>query len=246
MELYLKMFSYCPDLLSYLHHILRSRKRVSLLLACLLCFFASGANSTFEIYFPNYLAEGVYQGSGEAPQLDESKQRYDNGMKTAAIGTLVFQAVFFIYNVFHQKISSETGLVYEFIIVSFFMVPSLLVLVLTQSLAAFYVTVVVNGAYRTLVFTTPFILAAETTRMVTTTFLSQGDPDDDIMDLLFRAWAPCCPSAFYFHLASWAHYWSDTEKPASPMYYGGYYSYVLLWFLLFIVIVSRRRSQRLT
>ncbi|KAK0051988.1 membrane-associated transporter protein [Biomphalaria pfeifferi] len=231
----------------------RSNKVYFIFLSCLLAFFASGTNISFELYFTNFLSEGVYQGKGDAPQQDEAKQRYDSGMRTAAIGTFVFQSIFLLYNAAHQKISSETALVYEFMIVSLLLVPSLLAFVLTKTLVSFYVTIIVNGAFRTLVFTTPYILAAETMRMdddgqgeheaTINNSLSSSKGSDNSYGSVISSVGSTVPLHYLLLSTFMGPLLKATQDSASPLIYTISMAIVTVG-VCFSMLVSRYRYQR--
>ncbi|KAK7010677.1 hypothetical protein BgiMline_002296 [Biomphalaria glabrata] len=174
-------------------------------------------------------------------------------MRTAAIGTFVFQSVFLLYNAVHQKISSETALVYEFMIVSLLLVPSLLAFVLTKTLVSFYVTIIVNGAFRTVYFTTPYILAAETTRLdegdqtehtaTSKTNLSSGNSSDAAYGSVISSVGTMGPLNFILVSSFMGPLLKATQNPACPMFYSISVAIVTVG-VSFSIIVSRYRYQR--
>ncbi|XP_059155443.1 uncharacterized protein LOC131940704 [Physella acuta] len=142
-----------------------SQSFVCLLLACLLNFFASSCCICFEIYGGNFLTAGVYHGDGSAARGSEPKLRFEKGVKDIAIATFLFQATYFLYSVLHQKISDKIGLINEFLISSLLIMVALATLVATKLAPLYFVTAILNGVYRSLLFSTPYVLAARTLAM---------------------------------------------------------------------------------
>ncbi|CAG5116753.1 unnamed protein product [Candidula unifasciata] len=142
----------------------KARLKTRLAILTVSSFFTVGSSLGFIVYVSNTLTVGIFHGDPTAAVGTEGYQLYEKGLQTAALGNLVLYSAYMLVSLNNTKIIDLIGEKLQFVLCHVFLIVSLLAVILTQRLEAYYVFMVFCGAFRTCAFTLPFVLANKFTQ----------------------------------------------------------------------------------
>ncbi|XP_059151781.1 solute carrier family 45 member 3-like [Physella acuta] len=139
-------------------HLHRQRKQMVVCLSS--CLLISSLTS-YEIYFSNFIGEGILGGD---PQADTSSLQYKNyvrGIELGSSGTLIYYISYTICNVLQEFLLRKIGWKMEMLIASLGNIVVNIVCALTAEVWCVYMMAVWSGFFKTVVYTVPYILACQ-------------------------------------------------------------------------------------
>uniref|UniRef100_A0A0B7BD06 Uncharacterized protein n=1 Tax=Arion vulgaris TaxID=1028688 RepID=A0A0B7BD06_9EUPU len=126
---------------------------------CISSFFTIGSSIAFLCYSANAMTLGIFKGDPMALPGTEGKNLYEKGLRTAALGNLTFYILFTVTSLVNTKLLDIVGEKLLFIIFHLIFATPLAALVTTQTLEAYFATIVTMGVFRHTVYTIPFVMA---------------------------------------------------------------------------------------
>lgn len=140
---------------------LKSRQTRRLALICMSMFFMCGAWQSFNVCATDYLGKVIYAGDPDAAPESQSYASYQKGMRTGSLGVLILNGVYVVVNFMQKRLLTTAGPKIECLVVCGLQVGSLITLLMTDNIVAYYVTSTVFGIFRSAMYTIPFMLANE-------------------------------------------------------------------------------------
>ncbi|BFZ12971.1 hypothetical protein BsWGS_16010 [Bradybaena similaris] len=156
----------------------RLKKRLAILTVS--SFFTVGSSLGFIVYVSNTLTVGIFHGDPTAPVGTEGYTLYEEGLQTAAFGNLVLYSSYMLVSMNNSKIIDLIGEKLQFVLCHLLLMVTLLVVILTQRVEAYFVFMVFCGAFRTCAFTLPFVLANKFTQEETQSDSGKGQPSKNL------------------------------------------------------------------
>ncbi|KAK7115327.1 uncharacterized protein [Littorina saxatilis] len=138
-----------------------SSKTRRLLLICISMFFMAGAWQSFNTCITDYLGKVIYHGDPEADPDSLSYAAYQRGLTTGSFGVLVLNVAYVITNLLQKKLLTVLGPKIEYLVVCGLLAGLLVTLQFTDSMIVFLLTTVLFGAFRSVMYTVPYMLACE-------------------------------------------------------------------------------------
>ncbi|XP_070197801.1 uncharacterized protein [Littorina saxatilis] len=132
-----------------------SYKRKILFIA-LSCFFFVGTLVMFSMTTSDYVGKVIYGGDPNGAAGSGGLFRYQEGIRTASTGFLVYYASYFGISVLQSRLLALIGRRVEFVAISVIMGLAMLLLSVTARLEAFYSLTVVAGLHRACFYSVPY------------------------------------------------------------------------------------------
>lgn len=140
---------------------LKSRQTRRLALICMSMFFMCGAWQSFNVCATDYLGKVIYDGDPDADPESQSYMAYQKGMRSGSLGVLILNGIYVVVNFMQKRLLTTAGPKVECLVVCGLQVASLITLLMTDNIVAYYVTSTVFGIFRSAMYTIPFMLANE-------------------------------------------------------------------------------------
>ncbi|XP_005095524.1 uncharacterized protein LOC101861722 [Aplysia californica] len=123
------------------------------------CFFTYTANLTFVVYNPNALTVGVFGGDPGSNPGTDAYHNYLKGQRRSAMGSFVMYLGYLSFSALNRKLLQIMGERAFFLATHAAMVVANFIFMYCQNEVSYFVAMVTFGAFRTCVFTLPYILA---------------------------------------------------------------------------------------
>ncbi|KAK7483059.1 hypothetical protein BaRGS_00025722 [Batillaria attramentaria] len=208
------------ELPKYLVCFLKRNKQMMSL--SLMMFFGITVNYSYLIYVTNYVAQAIYKGDpyGDPGSVDYAN--YVDGGRMGSLGMLVLYISYFTFTLFHGKVLDKIGMKTEFVVVSAGCGVTLLTLALTDSLVAFFVSSIIMAVYRTIIYTTPFVLANHSLlQQIKDSETDQPKPDNSSAGSAMAWLVTMIPAAYFVISLAMGPLIGVTGSPSPPIFAAG-------------------------
>nr|KAG5696641.1 hypothetical protein BaRGS_034102 [Batillaria attramentaria] len=189
----------------------------------LMMFFGITVNYSYLIYVTNYVAQAIYKGDpyGDPGSVDYAN--YVDGGRMGSLGMLVLYISYFTFTLFHGKVLDKIGMKTEFVVVSAGCGVTLLTLALTDSLVAFFVSSIIMAVYRTIIYTTPFVLANHSLlqQQIKDSETDQPKPDNSSAGSAMAWLVTMIPAAYFVISLAMGPLIGVTGSPSPPIFAAG-------------------------
>ncbi|GFN75206.1 hypothetical protein PoB_000171200 [Plakobranchus ocellatus] len=116
------------------------------------------------MYSSNTVTLGIYQADPTATLGTPENESYRQGLRTAAKANIVMYVAYFLSCALNNKSFQVLGEKCYFLVCNGLLVASTAILLLTQRVEAYFLMMVMLGAFRTCIFTLPYVLANQFTK----------------------------------------------------------------------------------
>ncbi|XP_070212717.1 uncharacterized protein [Littorina saxatilis] len=130
--------------------------KLKVCLICVSAYFSFATEILNSINVPDFVGKAVYGGHPEGQGDTDSAERYQAGVTMAAWGFVVYYGVYMVLSSVHTHVLNRLGYKAEFLLIQLAMSGSLVLMILTARVDAFFWSMAVAGTQRVCTHVTPF------------------------------------------------------------------------------------------
>nr|KAG5696578.1 hypothetical protein BaRGS_030446 [Batillaria attramentaria] len=180
-----------------------------------------GAIYMFTIMASDFVAKAVYNGEPTGKAGSGSVDRYQQGVRMASWGLLVYNLSYMLMSLVHVRVLAVLGQKVEFVLVSLVLGCAMVLLAWTARLEVFFLLSAAAGLQRCCFYVVPFAVANDLTQPVVETEAQGGSPRVGLTMSLVTGMVPLA----YMTLFPWVGRLEELSGVvATPLWLGAAYT----------------------